>query len=153
MFLLAEYAYTYGHLDSSFPRPSKERYKSITCQLIWHIDVWGTQAGMFNFPFINFDRSNVVLIIFIRLVFMSIDNFDTFLIVKSNFFGLEKYFGEEILPLEHLQHLIELSVFVGRLLSFAQHIINQLLKYSIEYMFYWVKNQNYALSYIYLLYW
>ena len=89
---------------------------------------------MFDFPLIYFDGSNVVLVVFVGLVFMSIDNFDAFLVIESDFFGLEKYFREEILPLEHLQHLIELSVFVG-LLSLTQHIINQLLKYSIEYIF------------------
>ena len=34
MFLLAEYANANGHLDSSFPCSSKERYKAIAGQLI-----------------------------------------------------------------------------------------------------------------------
>ena len=104
---------------------------------------------MFDFPLVYFDGSNVVLVVFVGLVFMSIDNFDAFLVIESDFFGLEKYFREEILPLEHLQHLIELSVFVG-LLSFTQHIINQLLKYSIEYIFYIGINHNYAFVIIFI---
>jgi hypothetical protein len=101
MFRLGVNTNANGQLNSSIFGPSKQGQQSITGQLFIQVPVDGGSAHVLEFSVVHFDGPNRGFLIFVRVIDLTSDDFESLDSVQPDFLGSEEYFRKEVLHLEH----------------------------------------------------